>query len=143
VRLALAKRHDHASSQKAPELDLLWGTAYLSDHRGWNQWNNAKFQTRLVFRPRAPLVSIGGDEHGGGVDDSVHAGRRTVRGERNWARTLRRASFISSGVKRPCCFSHCATAAKPSRRRRASRAAFVIQAETLSPSRAADASIFS
>ena len=33
VRLALAKRHDHAASQEAPELGLLRGPADLGDDR--------------------------------------------------------------------------------------------------------------
>jgi len=116
VRLALAKRNDRAPSQEAPELGLLRGPADLGDHGRRNQWNNAKFQTDLVFSPRPSLVSIGGHENGGVVDDGAHAGRRTLRDVRSCARTLRRASFISSAVKRPCCSSHIATAAKPARR---------------------------
>src|SRR5262249_57903188 len=109
-------------------------------HGRGTQWNTAKFQTGLVFRPRPPLVSVGGHEDGGVVNDSAHAERRTVRGVRSCARTLRRASFISSAVRRPCCLSHWAIAAKPARLCRASRAAMVIHAETLTPSRAAAAS---
>lgn len=116
---------------------LTWATT------GAGTCNNAKFQTGLVFSPGSPLVSIGGHENGGVVDDGAHARRRTVGDVRSCARTLPRASFISSVVKRPCCFSHRATAAKPARRRSASRAAAVIQAETLSPSRAAAARMFS
>ena len=48
-------------------------------------------------------------------------------------RTLRRASFKSSGVKRPCCFAHCPTAARPSRRFSASLARVVIQPEDTTP----------
>jgi len=92
-------------------LGLLWGPADLNDHRRGNQRNYARFQTDLVFSPRPALVSVGG--------------------VRSCARTLRRASAISSGVKRPCCFSHSSTAARPARRLSASRAAVVIQAETL------------
>ena len=90
VRLALAKRNDHATSQEAPELGLLWGPADLGDHRRRNKRNNAKFQTGLVFSPCPPLVSIRGHENGGVVNNGAHAGRRTVR-VRIWARTLRRA----------------------------------------------------
>jgi len=64
VRLGLAKRNDHAPSQEAPELGLLWGPAHLGDHQRGNQWNHAKFQTGLVFSPCSPLVSIGGHENG-------------------------------------------------------------------------------
>ena len=46
-------------------------------------------------------------------------------------RTAVRAAFISAWVKRPCCVSHNSTAARPARRLSASRAAIVIQAETL------------
>jgi len=59
VRFALAKRNDHAPSQEAPELDLLWGPADLGDNRRRNQWNNAQFQADLVFSPSPPLVSVG------------------------------------------------------------------------------------
>jgi hypothetical protein len=142
VRFALANRNDHAPSQKAPELRLLWGAADLGDNRRRNQWNNAKFQAGLVFSPSSPLASIGGHENGGGVDDGAHAGRRTGRDVRNSPRTFRRASSISSGVNAPCCLSHKATAAKPARVRSAWRAALVIHAETLTPSRAAAARMF-
>jgi len=120
----------------------LWRPADLGNHRRGNQRNNAMFQAGLVFSPCSPLVSIGGHENGGVIDDGAHAERRTVRDVRSSARTLRRASFISSVVKRPCCFSHSATAAKPARRCSAWRAAAVIQAETLTPSRAAAARMF-
>ena len=79
MRPGLAKRNDYAPSQEAPELGLLWGPADLGDHRRGNQWNNAKFQTGLVFSPRSPLVSIGGYENGRVIDDVAHAERRTVR----------------------------------------------------------------
>jgi hypothetical protein len=137
VRFVLAKRNDHAPGQEAPELDLLWGPADLGDNGRRNQWSNAQFQADLVFSPSPPLVSIGCHENGSIIDDGAHAGRRTLRGVRNCARTLRRASSISSAVNCPCCFSHKATAAKPARLRSASRAALVIHAETLTPSRAA------
>ena len=84
MRLALAKRNDHAPSQEAPELGLLLGPADLGDHRRGNQWNNTKFQTGLVFSPCSPLASIGGHENGGVVvDDGAHAERRTVRDVRS------------------------------------------------------------
>jgi hypothetical protein len=95
-----------------------------------------------VLGPGPPLVSIGCNENGSVIDDGAHAGRRTVRDVRNCARTLRRASSISSPVNGPCCFSHKATAAKPARLRSASRAALVIHAETLTRSRAAAARMF-
>jgi hypothetical protein len=142
VRFALAKGNDHAPSQEAPELDLLWGPADLGGNGRRNQWNNAQFQADLVFSPSPPLVSIGRNQHGGVIDDGAHAGRRTVRDVRNCARTVRRASSISSAVNDPCCFSHKATSAKPARLRSASRAALVIHAETLTPSRAAAARTF-
>lgn len=143
MRHAFVKRNDHAARQEAPELGLLRRPADLGHHRCGNQWKNAKFQTGLLLSPRPPLISIGGDENGRVVDNLVHAGRRTVRDVRSCSRTLRRASFISSALRRPCCFSHKATAAKPARRRSASRAALVIQAEILTPSRAAAARMFS
>jgi hypothetical protein len=104
---------------------------------------NANFQTGLMFSPRPPFVSIGGHENGGVIDDGTHAGRRIVRDVRSCACTFRRACFISSVVRRPCCFSHRAMAAKPALRCSASRAAIVIQAETLTPSRAAATRMFS
>jgi hypothetical protein len=142
VRFALAKRNDHAPSQETPQLDLLWGPADLGDNGRRNQWNSAQFQADLVFSPSPPLVSIGCNQNGGVIDDGAHARRRTVRGVRNCARTLRRASSISSPVNGPCCFSHKATAARPARLLSASRAAPVIHAETLTPSRAAAARMF-
>ena len=142
VRLALTKRNHHTTSQEAPELDLLWRPADLGDDRCGNQRDKAKFQTGLVFSPRPPLVSVRGHENGGVVNDGAHVGRRTVRDVRICARTLRRASFISSEVRRPCCFSHRATAAKPARRCNVSRAALVIHAETLTLSRAAAPRMF-
>jgi hypothetical protein len=142
VRFALTKRNHHAPSQETPELDLLWGPADLGDNGRWNQWNHAKFQAGLVFGPSPPLVSIGSNQNGGVIDGGAHAGRRTVRDVRNCARTLRRASSISSAVNGPCRFSHKATAARPARLRSASRAAPVIHAETLTPSRAAAARMF-
>jgi len=142
VRFALAKRNDHAPSQETSELDLLWRPADLGDNRRGNQWNNAQFQAGLVFSPSSALVSIGCNKDRGVIDDGAHAGRRTARDARNCARTLRRASSISSPVNGPCCFSHEATAAKPARLRNASRAAPVIHAETLTPSRAAAARMF-
>ena len=142
VRLTLAKRNDSASNQEASESGLLWRPADLGDYRRWNQRNDAKLQTSLVFSPCGPLVSVGRHEDGGVVDNGAHAGRRTDRDVRSCARTRWRASFISSALKRPCCFSHRATAAKPARRCNASRAATAIQAETLTPSRAAAARMF-
>ena len=59
-----------------------------------------------MFSPRPPLVSIRGRQNGCVVDHGALAKRRTVRGVRSGARTLRRASFISSALRRPCCFSH-------------------------------------
>mgnify|MGYP007037765668 CR=1 FL=1 len=141
--LTLAKRNNRAPTQEAPQLGLLCGPAHLRDNRSRNQRNQSKFQTGLVFRPRPPVVSIGGHENGGVIDDGAHAGRRPLPDARNCARTFRRASRISSSVNRPCCFSHSSTAASPARRRSASRAAAVIQAETLTPSRATAASISS
>jgi hypothetical protein len=83
VRLGFAERSNHAACQEAAELGLPWGPTDLRDHRCGNQWNNAKFQTDLVFSPRSPLVSIGGHENSGVVDDGAHADRRTVRDVRS------------------------------------------------------------
>jgi hypothetical protein len=77
VRVGLAKRSNHAPGQEAPELGLLWGPADLGDHWRGNYWNNAKFQTGLVFGPRSPLISISRYENGSVVDDIGHAERRT------------------------------------------------------------------
>ena len=143
VRFALAKRNRDASAQKSPELRLLWRPARLSNHRRRNERDDTEFQTRLMISPRPAVISIGGYQNRRVVHHGVHAGRRTVRGLRSCARILARAWFISSAVKRPCCLSHCATAARPARRRNASRAASVIQAETLTPSRDAARRIFS
>jgi hypothetical protein len=110
-------------------LGFFWGTADLNHYRRGNQWNYAKFQTGLVLSPCPALVSVGGHKNGSVAglalirgDDCAHAGRRTVRGVRSCARTLRRASVISSGVKRPLLFpqlDRCQTS--PSLKRFASR----------------------
>ena len=142
VSLALAKRNDRAPGQEAPELGLLWRPADLGDDGRGNQRNNAKLQTRLMFRPSPPIVPVRRHEYGSVVDDRAHAGRRTFRGVCSCARTLRRASIISSALNDPRRFSHSATAAKPARRCSASRAALVIQADMLTRSRSAAARIF-
>jgi hypothetical protein len=80
-----------------------------------------------VLRPSPPLVAIGGRQNTSVINDAAHAERRPVPTRRSCTRTRRRASFISSAVKRPCCFSQSAIAARPARRPRASRAAPVIQ----------------
>jgi len=130
--------------QESAELGLSRRPAHLGHNRGRNHRNNAKLQTGLVFRPPPPLVSIGGRQKRRIVNKAARAGRRAYEGSRRYcASTLRRASCISSAVNRPCCFSHWATAAKPARRCKASRAARDIQAETLTPSRVAAARRFS
>lgn len=83
VSLRLTKRNDDTSGQEAPELGLLWGPADLGGDRRGNQWNNAKFQTGLVFSPCSPLVSSGGRKNGGVVDDGAHAKRRAERDVRS------------------------------------------------------------
>ena len=143
VGVVLARGNNGTATQEAPELGLLWRPANLGDYRRWNQRNNAKFQTGFVFGPCPPFVSIGSHENGGVVDNGAHVGRRTVRDVWSCERTARRASSISSALKRPCCSSHWETAARPARRCYASRAATVIQADTLTPSRAAAARISS
>ncbi len=120
-----------APGQESPQLGLSWRAANLGDHQCGNKRNHAKFQTRLMFRPHPPIVSVRSYEDGGVVNDGTHAGRRPFGDARICACTLRRASVISSALRCPCCFSHRATAAKPARRCRASRAALVIQADTL------------
>ncbi len=142
VRIPLAERDNRAARKEAPELNLLWRAADLCHHRGRNQRKNAEFQTGLVFGPCPPFVPVRCHENRGVVHNFGHAGRRAVREDDNCALTLRRASSISSGLNRPCSFSHRATAAKPARRRSASRAATVIQAETLTRSRAAAIRMF-
>src|SRR5579884_2796052 len=143
MRLTLAKSSHHAPRQKAAQLDLLWRAADLRDHGRRHERNNAKFQTSLVFCPYPPVISICCYENGGVVDDIAHAGRRTGRAVRSCARTMRRALVISLALNGPCSFSHSAMAAKPARRCNASRAAPVIQAEMLTPSRVAAARTFS
>src|SRR5437870_395959 len=59
---------------KSAGVELVAGPADLSDHWRGNQWNDAELQTGLVFRPRPPLISTGGHENGGGVDDGRRAG---------------------------------------------------------------------
>ncbi len=142
MRFGFAKRNDCATGQKTPKLRLLRRPADLSQYRSRDQRNYAKFQSRFVFCPDTPVIPVRCHENGSIVENAAHAKRRTVRFG-SCARTLRRASSISSGVKGPCCFSQSDTAAKPARRCKATRAAWVIQAETLTLSRMAAASISS
>jgi len=78
VSVALAQRHDQATFQKTPELGLSWRSADLGDDRCGNQGNGAQFEAGLVFRPCAPLASVGGNENGGVVEKGRHAGSRPV-----------------------------------------------------------------
>ncbi len=103
------------------------------------QRDEAEFKTSLVVRPGPAVVAIRRHEDSGGVDETAQAVRPVFRPSPSCDRTLRRASAISFPVNRPCSDSHRATAARPARLARASLAALVIQAETLTPSRAAAA----
>src|SRR5258708_6337841 len=137
----LIQGNDDAAAQKAAKLYLSSASAYLRDHRGGNPWNNSAFQKGSVVGPHAPVAAVRRDEHCRVIDDVAHAERR-VRTLRRAppTSTRRRASSISLSVSCPCCASHSWTAARPSWRRRARRAASVIHAEMLIPRAAAAAS---
>jgi hypothetical protein len=64
MRVALANRDDLASGQESPELDLLCRPADLGDDRRGNRWNHTELQSRFVFSPRAPIVSVCGHQNG-------------------------------------------------------------------------------
>ena len=85
--------------------------------------------------PDSPHVSICGNQNPAVVHDGFHRADRRRRRELSSSR--RRAASSSLAVSGPCCASHSATAASPSRARRARLAAAVNQAETLTPSASA------
>jgi len=91
--------------------------------------------------PEPPIVALGCDERARVVHKATHAERRRriARRGRRLARRRWRAAFNSDSLNGPCSASHSATAANPSRTFRASRAASVSQADTLTPRRAAAA----
>ena len=130
----LLQRRDLTPLQKPAQLHLLGGAAGLGHDRARHQWHDAAFQANAVLRPNAPFIPLGGDQNASVVHGRLHGLR--FAGRRLGARR-RRAAASSCGVSAPCSASHSATAARPSRSRRARRAAAVIQAETLRPSASA------
>jgi hypothetical protein len=88
-----------------------------------------------MVRPDSALVSIGADQNTTVVHDALH--RLVRRDSRTPRLSRRRAAASSRAESAPCSASHSATAARPSRMRRARRAAAVSQAETLTPSASA------
>jgi len=109
-----AKRNGPRTQSGSAGVGLVVGTADLDDHRRRNKGIRPSSKRALCSAQARRSFLSAATENGGVVDDRAHAGRRTVRDVRSCARKrLRRASFISSAVRRPCCFSHRATAAKP------------------------------
>src|SRR4029077_8861015 len=96
--------------------------------------NLSRLETHSVLGPDAALAPLGRDENPGVVDDRLHFLERLgcLR-----AANRRRAAASSCAVSAPCSDSHSATAARPSRTRKARRAPAVIHAETLRPSASA------
>lgn len=137
MSLIWRERHNVASTQEAPQLDLASRSAHLGDDWCRRRRNDAEFETDPVVGPHNAVVPVRGDEHTR-VVDNAHAERdRCV--ETTSSAMRRRAASSSSCVKAPCSFSHSSTPRRPSRTKSARRAAEVIQAETLTPSRAAAA----
>ena len=99
----------------------------LTHHVARHEWDDAHLEAHAMFSPCPTDVPVCGDEHAGVVNDS-HRPRRLFFGREE---TPVRAALSSSGVKAPCSASHSATAARPSRIKRARLAAAVIHAETL------------
>jgi hypothetical protein len=109
----------------------------LSDNRRRHHGNDARFKPRPMVSPYRARITIRSDQDGGGVHHRGHADRCSGRSRP----VRRRAASSSSRVKAPFSASHSATATRPSRSLRARRAASVIQAETLTPSACAAATI--
>lgn len=137
MRFFTCEGHDVATAKEPPQLHLAWRPAHLGDYRPCCHWNNTQFEAGAVVSPDFAVVSVGSDQETCVVDDA-HAERRLLE-PRISSATRSRAVRSSESVRGPCSASHSATAARPSRRRRARRAAAVIHAETLNPSSAAAA----
>jgi len=91
-----------------------------------------------MLGPNSALGTIRRDQDACIIDNGLHRGERFRRAVFDPMRV--RAAKSSAGVNVPCSASHSATAASPSRIKRARRAASVIQAETLFPSASAASS---
>ena len=137
VRFLTGKADDVATAKEPPQLNLASRPTHLGHHRRRRQWNDTHLEASPVVSPDLAVASISGDQETCVVDDA-HAERRLLE-PRISAATRSRADRNSESVSGPCSASHSATAAKPSRARRARRAAAVIHAETLKPSSAAAA----
>lgn len=142
--LVLEERHDLAAAEEPPKLRLPAGPTHLGDNRSGRDRHRSELQAGSVVRPNLSIGPIGGDESAGVVDDG-HADR--LRARRGAAlicdATRPRAAASSASLNAPCSASHSPTAARPSRMRSARRAAFVIHAETLTPSAAAASTTWS
>ena len=95
----------------------LRGATDLSDHGGRYHRNQARFQPNPVFRPNPALRTVGRDQDACVIDNGLHRGERFRRIVFGSMRA--RAARSSAGVNAPCSASHSATAASPSRIRRA------------------------
>src|SRR6187551_749438 len=134
----LVERDDFAAAKQAPHLCLLRRATGLSEHWRRYQRHQARFEPNAVFGPNPALGTVGRDQDARVIDNGLHRGERFRRVDFGSMRA--RAAKSSAGVKAPCSASHSATAARPSRTRRARRAASVIHAETLFPSASAASS---
>ena len=137
VSLLRSESHNVTASQETAQLHLPRRSADLSNHRSSCARNNPKLETSAMISPDVAIVALSCNQQPG-VVYSAHADRCPVEGRSSSATRLRAASS-SASVRLPCSRSHSVTASKPSRTRRALRAAAVIQAETLIPSWAAAA----
>lgn len=142
--IVLEERHEVAAAEESPKLRLSAGPTHLGDDRSGRDRHGAKLKAGAVVRPNLAIGPIGGDESAGVVDDG-HADRlRARRGAAPICEATRpRAAASSASLNAPCSASHSATAARPSRVRSARRAAFVIHAETLTPSASAASTTWS
>lgn len=135
VRVIGEERHDLASPQETTKLRLATGATHLRNDRRSRHGNNTELEAHPMISPHGAIRPISGDQRTGVVDD-----RHAERGRRGLViceATRARAAASSSSVNDPCSASHSATAARPSRINSSRRAAFVIHADTLTPSAAA------
>ncbi len=140
VRLVVAEGHDVAAPQEASQLHLSRGPAHLGDNWSSRERHKAEIQAGPMIGPPRAVGAVRCDQ-GAGVIDDAHAERFFARADvaLTCETTRWRAAVASASVSAPWSASHSATAASPSRASSAWRAAFVIQAETLTPSAAAAA----
>ena len=131
MRVGLGEGNDLASPEQSPQLRLMRCATDLRHDGGGHERHVPCLEAYPVLRPDAAVATFCGDENARVVNDRFHL---RVRRAPNRGARRRRAAASSCAVSAPCSRSHSATAARPSRTRRARRAAAVIHAERLSPS---------